>query len=392
MSKFVRKTLTAAVLMAGTAASSAWAASDDLRISGFGTLGLSKMGGEADDVRYGAYGQHKDDWTWETVSRAAVQFDYQATDKLDLVLQLIANNQQTANSIDGDVEWAFASYKLTGAAKIRGGKLRLPTYMLSETQDVGMTYPWTRPPLLVYTVIPFTSYYGIDALYTLPLGDGDLLIQPYAGKSEKNDVDFFGARGDLDSDDMYGLSLTYQLDDGKLFFGYNAGDGGWDPEGSWDGTDTDPRGEVTTTDNPYEFWDIGVQYRWHDWQLLAEYSLIDSERNTNVEGVETQIPEHDAWYVTVARSFGKWTPHATVMKRSSWNDGGQVFDLTGEHNGYILGLRYELMPNQVALKFDYEYAESRDGWAGGYSGPSVAADPSKDRESDIVTVAVDFMF
>jgi predicted porin len=214
------------------------------------------------------------------------------------------------------------------------------------------------------------------------------LIQPYIGKSEKNDVDYLGAQGDLDSEEMYGLSLTYQMDDGKVFFAYSAGDGSWQPhEGSQQTKDV-----ITTTDNPYKFYDLGVQYGWGNWSLLAEYNLIDSQSSNNVYGVQSQIPEHDAWYVTIGHRYGKFTPHVTLLNRSSLNESGQAFGLSGDHDGYVLGLRYELIPGKAALKFDYEYAETSGGWTGGYSGPSVSADPIKDRESEIFTVAVDLVF
>lgn len=56
----------------------------DYRINGFGTLGMTYMGGEEDGRTYGAQGQTTDSWRGDELSKLAGQMSYGITDKLNV--------------------------------------------------------------------------------------------------------------------------------------------------------------------------------------------------------------------------------------------------------------------------------------------------------------------
>ena len=80
-------------------------------------------------------------------------------------------------------DWAFVSYRAADPLTIRGGKLKLTTFLVSDYIEVGYAYPWIRPPQEVYYANPISTMTGADALVRFNFGDYSLLFQPYYGNS-----------------------------------------------------------------------------------------------------------------------------------------------------------------------------------------------------------------
>ena len=66
---------------------------------------------------------------------------------------------------------------------VRAGKIKFPTFLISDYYEVGYAYPWIRPPQEVYSSNPITTLNGVDVLARFRLGDMSLLVQPYYGVS-----------------------------------------------------------------------------------------------------------------------------------------------------------------------------------------------------------------
>ena len=83
-----------------------------------------------------------------------------------------------SDNFDLEADWAFASYSFSDQVQVRIGKIKLPTFLVSDFIEVGYSYPWIRPPQEVYTGNPITSIVGGDLLFTPRWGGVEWLIQP----------------------------------------------------------------------------------------------------------------------------------------------------------------------------------------------------------------------
>jgi hypothetical protein len=68
------------------------------------------------------------------------------------------------------VEWANVKYQVTPGFSVRAGRTLLPTFLRSDTRKVAYTYPWVRPPVEVYHLVPVSNINGVDVRYHLRTG------------------------------------------------------------------------------------------------------------------------------------------------------------------------------------------------------------------------------
>ncbi len=382
--------------MAVAAASGvAQASLDDVRVNAFATLGVASMHGEADSTRYGISSEYKADETIESVSRAAVQIGYDFTDKLSGTLQLIADRGREANGIEANVDWAFLTYQATDELGLRAGKLRVPLFIFSETIDVGYSYPWVRPPQTFYQVMPFSSFYAVDALWNVSLGNGDLLVQPFVGRAEEQDINFFGhENADIDGEELVGVNLSYSLDYGLIRAGvFNAADGSATLN---DGPLVDFTGGQTAAvqDSEVTFMSAGYHLEFGNWLTVGEIGKQDTKAGKAkgalaAQGID-QILEEELMYLMVGHRFGDWLPHITYAKNSTTDS---YVTGSGDQESIILGLRYDWKPG-IALKFEYEDIETNNDYNGRFFGGediSPLRGNSGNRDAEIFTIAIDYV-
>ncbi|MCK9532110.1 MAG: hypothetical protein M0R77_16355 [Gammaproteobacteria bacterium] len=149
---------------------------DTVSINGFLTTSL--VGIDESDVTY--LNAFTDQPRFDnTDSRLGLQFTGAINDRMSATAQLLARGRGSNNTIETD--WAFVSMDVAAQAQVRAGKLKFPTFLISDYYEVGYAYPWMRPPQEVYSLNPISTLVGVDALYTPSLGGTSLLIQPFVG-------------------------------------------------------------------------------------------------------------------------------------------------------------------------------------------------------------------
>lgn len=79
------------------------------------------------------------------------------------------------------VDWAYLSYRTTPNITVRGGRMAVDLFMLSEYRNVTFDYLWTHPVVEFYTPLPFTHFDGMDFKYTHPLASGNLDFKIFGG-------------------------------------------------------------------------------------------------------------------------------------------------------------------------------------------------------------------
>ncbi|WP_312957987.1 porin [Stutzerimonas nitrititolerans] len=358
----------------------------DYRFNGFGTLGFTHLGGEEDGRSYGIQGQTNDSWRGDQLSKFGAQFSYGLTDTLGVTVQATAKAEQ--DEWKANLEWAYLSWQADDNLMLRGGRLRSPVFMYSETLDVGYTYPWLRLPDEVYSLVQLTSYEGADAVYTLPLSYGSVTFQLAGGQAKDRDYYAYDDLHDMDYKDIFGASVSLASNDyGTLRVGYVEA-----------ALDSLIQGYVPSINQTREWLDlrgakgkftsIGYQYDNGTWLTANEWV------RRVIEGDGQQAI--DAFYLMGGRRFGDFLAHLTYA---------QLDEQDGRQNSWTAGLNYQLRPT-VVLKGEYKRVDTSGGSDGvftrnaqqvydnaayGLSGGATGA-PTRNYDGDIVSVGVDFVF
>jgi len=160
-----------------------------LLFSGFGTLGAVHSNNDRADFTGGFFqpngAGYTHSWSTDVDSLIAGQVAATFTPELSAVVQAISR-QGYNNTYAPQVEWANIKYKITPDLSIRAGRTLLPTFFLSDTQNIGYTYAWVRPPVEVYRLLPVDTNDGLDVSYRLNVADLANTIQANYGYKSTN--------------------------------------------------------------------------------------------------------------------------------------------------------------------------------------------------------------
>ena len=352
---------------------------DNFMFNGFGTLGVSRLGGEDNGRSYGAQGQVNHRWRGDELSRLGGQFTYYLRDDLEATAQIKAAADQDSWGLD--LDWLYLAWQTTDRLTLRAGRLRNPVYMYSETLNVGVTYPWLRLPDEVYYQLQISNYEGVDLLYNIPLTFGSLTWQVSAGQAHNRNHFIHDDQHDMDYSDLFGLNVTLTTHDwGSWRIAYS--------EASLDmrlpymdgtpleGISEDVKGKYTA---------LGYQYDDGVWMAASEATRMV------VEGL---TPSYNAFYIMAGRRFGDLEAHLTY---------GQLDDeFTGRQSSWSWGLNYRLSPT-VILKSEYKrvdnanesqgvFVRSGDEYMEALARRQVLGQPMRTFDGDILSLGIDFLF
>ena len=358
-------------------------------INGFGTVGVTHLGGEDDGRSYGISGQTNDSWRGDQLSKFGAQLTYGVTDTVGLTLQTTA--KAYGDEWKANLEWAYLSWQSTDNLMMRVGRLRTPVYMYSESIDVGFSYPWLRLPDEVYSQVQLSNYEGADIVYNLPLSFATLSFQLAGGIAKNRDYYIYDEEFDIDYDNVFGSSVSLATNDfGTFRVGYVEADIDTDISGSF----TDIFGNPGTASllaldkDKGKFTSIGYQYDNGTWLTANEWTsrVIENDGSNST----------DSFYLMGGRRFGDFLAHVTYA---------QLDEDEGRQSSWTLGLNYNILPT-VVLKGEYKRVDT----TGGYDGVFVrnaqelydntvydrtnglAGVPARNYDGDIISVGVDFVF
>jgi hypothetical protein len=142
-------------------------------VSGFGTVGAVHSSERQADftssaMKAGGAGA-SGDWSADVDSRLGMQLDLHLDRHWSAVLQVVSE-QDLDNSYRPKVEWANIKYQVSPELALRVGRIALPVFLTADYRRVGYAYPWVRPPVESYGVVPVTSSNGVDATVRWDLG------------------------------------------------------------------------------------------------------------------------------------------------------------------------------------------------------------------------------
>ena len=147
-------------------------------ISGFKVSGFGRIVGGYLDTSDAAYLDYSDEIQFDSQSLAAIQTDWQATDKFSVTTQLLAHSNSDTKS---GIEWLYLTYQLNDNWQIRAGKQRTPFFHYSDVRNVGFAYHWINPPQQLYNGVLFPTYEGVNVNYRIGNEEIQASIEAYWG-------------------------------------------------------------------------------------------------------------------------------------------------------------------------------------------------------------------
>lgn len=114
---------------------------------------------------------------------------------LSVTGQVVARGARDGNV---NLEWIYASYKPNDLLTLQLGRKRLPLFYYSESQDVGLSFPWVRLPPQTYGW-EITNYNGANLLYRDQWGSWSAALNVFGGSETKKDNDYWKLYNGRDS-------------------------------------------------------------------------------------------------------------------------------------------------------------------------------------------------
>ena len=288
-------------------------------------------------------------------SRLGVQISAKVNQDISVTGQLLAKARE--NNSNTKADWAFITYRVNEPVSIRVGKIKFPTFLISDYYEVGYAYPWIRPPQEVYSLNPISTLSGVDVLAQFRFSDMTLLLQPYYGVSRGATTvapqealpALLKPAGSIENvgftaDEFRGVNVSLSSDIFTARLGY-----------------------LTTRVNASA---LGV---FHDMAMFASAGLSMDWRNVvlysevakrEIDGLANlAFPNQKASYATLGYRIGKWMPLITTARIADNNNPKTLLGTPLKQTSKTLGLRYEVGSGS-ALKFEAQKITPEKGTRG----------------------------
>lgn len=399
-----------ALALFAPAASAQEVSTPRVSFDGFGTVGVAYSTDEAADFvenplrAEGAgfssrFGSNLD-------SRLAGQLTVEAFPRLTGVLQVVVE-QGPMGEYEPAVEWANLSYAFTPDLSLRGGRIVMPLFLVSEARKVSYANPWIRPPVELYAMVPIYSWDGVDATYRRRLGEWTGTLNTAVGRasSEMRDGNveaerFWIANAALQRAELTGR-VAFVTGDvtveayAPLFEGFRAfGPAGEEIASRYDVDDT-----------RLNFATAGLEYDRGPWFSMAELGWLQSE---------SAMGERLGGYASAGLRLGAVSPFATwsrvgLLSEPS-TEGLSLTGLPAEYaqmaaglnaglntilrqapvqQTFALGGRWDVVPG-VALKAQAEFIERLEDSDGTFINHQPTFEPGGNTQ--LFSVAATFVF
>lgn len=293
----------------------------DAKLSGFATIG-----GAISNQDY-IYQKYIDDkGTLKKDSLAGAQLDLHLADEWSATFQAkVAQSLKDDDNFAVTLNWGFLSYRPSNDWLFRAGKVRIPFYLNSQNEDIGVTYDMARLPSEVYALSPYDNGLGGIITKTFNFEDATLSVDLFYIEMDYDyrafipyDKAYFGTK----TVDLGGAAFNYETDEGNRIRGgfYKT---------ILDGDDID----IVT---------LGLEYPFAEgYKLVSEYAALD------IEGTET-VPDYQAIYVALFKKIESWTPYISI---------GALFPEEQGEYSYTLGTSYAITALQK-LKVEVTHVDT----------------------------------
>jgi hypothetical protein len=428
-----RRALLAAALLAAFASTAS--AQDgnpgtaDLRVNGFGTLGLVDVLPHGDlgfrrDINQSA--RHDEHIRADVDSRLGLQAAWRLDPQFELVGQVVLKPRAREAADDESLAWAFAAWRPAPEWEIRVGRTSPDLFLLADVRNVGFAYPWMRPSVDFYGWMPASTLDGADVSRQWRLDDVRVRAKLFAGRTSVT------LASNNDAGDNHGnihplMGGTLAVDSGGLTVKATVAEARTRSRDTaalvqaWDGLDALARvpvpvvasqaAQIRDSFSPSmlvtRYAALGLSWDVSPWQLQAELSRITGNFEAS-----------SAWYgyASIARRVGdltfftmlgrarasrapvpepQWTAALTPVVGPAMAAGAQALgaNVAGQYNtiredegSLSLGARWDINA-QVALKLQVD-AVHVNAYGGGLWGYNTAAA----HNARVLSAGMDFVF
>jgi len=379
----------------------------NLSISGFGTLGVAKS--NTDEAQFARYNQAEgvsDKARIGLDSNLGLQASYKINDWLSGTAQILTR-KNTSPTFTTDLTWAFLKLKVNDETSVRIGRVVLPTFLISDYQNVGYANTMMRPPIEMYGQAPIENVDGADINYQHAFGDINFTTQAFVGVS----------RGKLFVPTGPGSVATYRAPAAGVSF-----TGEYGPflvrvghaEAKLKTNDLTPINTLVNTLDAYGFTQLGSDLSLVQGKRIAFTSLgmtmdwnnivLQSEYAQRRAKEPAYVPDTNAWYTMVGYRFGKILPYyAHAAEKAAGTSvnipsalpranplGAVVYALlpAPEQSSDQIGVRWDFAKS-LALKVQIDRVKPKT-----KSGALIFVQPAAGITNDVtvVGVALDFVF
>ncbi len=371
----------------GQEASASDIGTDRLRVSGFGTLGVTYAGKENFGYRKElTHAGQFDSFSIFPDSVFGLQLDAEITSKLSATVQVIAE-KKTKQDFNNIVDWAYLRYQHAPNTVIRAGRMGIDLFMLSEYRNIGYAYLWTHPVVEFYTPVSLSHYDGMDFIFSKSIEQGHLEFKLYGGQTGS---DIRVSRGDfgLRMRPLIGANASFETDHWKTRVTFAATEvastrstqldrllSALDqvPQSVWPQAAGLP--ELISGEGDWAYYySIGMSYDKNSWLIQSEFALTDSKwpsvaLTNGYLSVGRRVGPVTFYSIgAYAKSLDKRTKvtpqlsdpalhQLQVITQNSMNA------IHIDQNTFSLGMRWDLHP-QMALKAQWDHTWVRKNGGG----------------------------
>jgi hypothetical protein len=361
----VMRAMIAAMLALGPGMAHADATNDTIdkyvTFSGFGTLGAVHSDyGQADFVGnvIQPRGAGFSSWSLTPDSDVGGQANFTMTDALSGVVQVLSRQDANGRFVP-TVEWANLQYEIAPDFKVRLGRMVLPTYEHSDTQNVGYSLPWVRIPIeIAYTDAGLHSD-GVDVLYRATTGSIVQNIQVQFGRTA---VDLPGEEFTSTPAAVVVIGDTLQYGDTSVRLVYQKYNGSGFPE---------VRLQVTGA---------GLTYDPGAWFVMGDSNYSQDK----------YFGDFFAWYVSGGVRLGRFAPYAIYSTTHAQSVGTSRLKSLGNDHTVAAGVRWDFAKNlDTKLQLQRVVLDSLDDTA---SFADVGPGARIGDKADVLSWTLDFVF
>ncbi|MGB9107272.1 MAG: hypothetical protein WCC39_01160 [Telluria sp.] len=280
-----------------------------MRISGFGTAALTWT--NSDQAEFSrpnqASGARKDPTTGID-SNLGLQADYTINSWLSVTGQGLVR-KDAEDDFGAELSWAFAKAKINDELSVRLGRIGLPVFMISDYRNVGYANTFLRPPVELYSQVPFNSINGADITWQHSFADTTVTAQLAYGGIESqlagNTIEAHGLSAVNLVAERGPLTLRFGRADGKMTINTSTSLNGLLAGLRATGTGyhfpqlNQLAGDLELNKKKASFTSAGLGLDWNDVVVQGEYA----KRKT-----DSYVNDTSAWYVMAGYRFGKVLP------------------------------------------------------------------------------------
>ncbi|MEW6021078.1 MAG: hypothetical protein AB1807_02945 [Pseudomonadota bacterium] len=408
----MNKQIIAAVLALPLALSSAFAQEAEgptVKIRGFGTGALTWTNtNDAEFARPNQAAGAKKSPRTGVDSNLGLQADIGINSWLSFTGQGLVRHDADDN-YGAELAWAFAKAKINDQFSVRVGRIGLPAFMISDYRNVGYANTFLRPPVEMYSQVPFNSVDGIDATYQHSFGDTTVTGQLAYGRTSADVAVGLRAKGK----EITALNLVAEHGpftarigrvDAKITItgssSLNALIGGLRMAGAGYNLPqlTTMGNELDATDKKASFTSVGLGMDWNNIVAQSEFA----KRKT-----DSYVNDTTSWYLMGGYRIGKVLPYVIHGKLSIDGHPANVIPAgvpalaalragasglpyygigQGEQSTTSVGVRWDFH-SSMALKAQIDRVQPKIG-----NGLLINAKPGFHDDVTVGAVALDFVF